>query len=147
MKVAIGSDHGGYELKTLLAARLQALGHEILDLGCANQDSVDYPDFGFAVGEAVTRGEAERGVAVCTSGIGISMAANKVPGIRCALCWNARAAELSRRHNDSNVLALGGSMLGNKEAAAILEIWLNTAFEGGRHARRTGKLDSYVFCK
>ena len=144
MKIAIASDHGGYEMKTLLAVRLAELGHTVLDLGCHSPESVDYPDFGFAVGEAVAQDAAERGVAVCTSGIGISIAANKVPGIRCALCWNERTAELSRLHNDSNVLALGGSMLTPDEAIKILDIWLATAFEGGRHARRTGKMDKYA---
>ncbi|MCL2695371.1 MAG: ribose 5-phosphate isomerase B [Clostridiales bacterium] len=143
MRVAIGSDHGGYRLKTRLGERLIELGHEVLDLGPFDLESVDYPDYGFAVGEAVARGIAARGVVVCTSGIGISMAANKVSGVRCALCWNERAAELSRAHNDSNVLALGEGMVTEAEALAILDVWLATPFEGGRHARRTGKLDSY----
>jgi len=143
MKIVMGSDHGGFGLKARLIDRLLALGHEVLDVGCRDLTSVDYPDYGFTVGEAVARGTADRGVVVCTSGIGISIAANKVPGVRCALCWNARAAQLSRQHNDSNVLALGQSMVSEEEALEILDIWLTTDFEGGRHARRVGKIDSY----
>jgi ribose 5-phosphate isomerase B len=142
MRIAIGSDHAGYKLKSHLAARLRADGHEVLDLGTDSLDSVDYPDFGRAVGAAVAELRAERGVAICGSGIGISIAANKVAGARCARCtteWDARYARL---HNDANVLALGERCTGIGMAEAILDTFMATEFEGGRHSRRVEKLSN-----
>ena len=142
MRIAFGADHAGFELKELLSRRAAELGHEVIDLGTSSTASVDYPDFGFAVGEAVASGRAERGVVVCGSGIGISIAANKVKGIRCAHCTDSLSAEMTRRHNDANVLALGAGITGPNLAKRIVEVFLNTEFEGGRHARRVGQLDS-----
>lgn len=143
MRIAIGSDHGGFDLKSILTEYLTAQGHEVVDSGCDNKDSTDYPDYGFAVGEAVMRGEVERGIAVCTSGIGICIAANKVSGIRAALCDSVLLAKLSRAHNDANVLCLGSSVVDETRAKAIVSAWLVTPFDGGRHIRRVQKLNEY----
>lgn len=140
MRLALGADHAGFELKAQLRARLEAAGHEILDLGTDGPASVDYPDFGRAVGEAVVAGRAERGIAICGSGIGISIAANKVAGARCARCTSEWDARFARRHNDANVLALGARCTGEGMAEAIVDTFLTTAFEGGRHAGRVAKL-------
>lgn len=140
MKIAIGSDHAGFLLKEHLKEYLEKNGHEVLDEGTHSLDSVDYPDFGRAVGQRVASGEAERGLVVCGSGIGISIAANKVPGIRCALVSEPYSASLSRKHNNANVLALGGRLIGPQMAEECLDTFLNTEFEGGRHARRVEKL-------
>lgn len=139
--IVIASDHGGYELKMEIAGYLTAKGYEFRDLGtCDEKLSVDYPDYGLAVAEAVSRGEYERGIIVCGTGIGISIAANKVPGIRAALCTNSYMAKMSREHNDANILALGGRVTGKGAAADIVETWLNTAFIGGRHKTRVDKI-------
>lgn len=143
MKIAVGSDHAGYELKEILKEHLISLGHEVQDFGTHSVESVDYPDFGIAVGEAVSEGRFERGIVCCGSGIGISISANKVKGVRCALCYEPLAAEMSRRHNDANVLALGGRMTSPEIARKIVDIWLSTSFESGRHQRRIDKITTY----
>ena len=136
MKISIGSDHGGFALKEKVREHLESLGHEVLDCGCFSTESCDYPDFGRAAAEAVARGTCERGIVICTTGIGISIAANKVKGIRCALCTDPLMAEMTRRHNDANMLALGAGIVGPNLAERIVETFLTTDFEGGRHARR-----------
>lgn len=141
MKIAIGADHAGYELKERLKGWLAGHGHEPVDLGTHTTDSVDYPDFGFAVGEAVAAGRAERGVLVCGTGIGIAMAANKVPGVRAGVPNDLFATRLMREHNDANVIAFGARQTAEPLAEAMLETFLNTPFAGGRHSRRTEKLD------
>lgn len=140
--IAIGSDHAGYVLKSAVADWLKEAGHEVLDLGTNGGESVDYPDFGRAVGEAVASGKAEKGVVVCGSGIGISIAANRVKGARAALCMNGLMARLSRQHNDANILALGERLIGIETARDCLHEFLNTPFEGGRHQRRVDKLSA-----
>lgn len=140
MRLALGSDHAGFDLKNILVAHLREQGHEVADLGCHSKDSVDYPDFGKAVAGAVVAGTADYGILVCSSGIGISIAANKVAGIRCALVMNEDMAEFTRRHNDANVIALGAKYVTSDMAKKYVGIFLATAFEGGRHARRVDKL-------
>ncbi len=141
MKIALGADHAGFDLKALLAATLTEWGHEVIDLGTTNAtDSVDYPDFGSAVGHCVASGEAERGVAVCGSGIGISIAANKVPGVRAALVHDATSARLAREHNDANVLCLGARLIGAPVALDALAAWLGAELSEGRHLARIAKL-------
>lgn len=137
---AIGSDHGGYELKQVVMAHLKERGVEFRDYGTFSTDSCDYPDYGEAVARAVASGECERGIVVCGTGIGISIAANKVYGIRCALCGDCYSAEKSREHNDANMLALGGRVLGEGLALKIVDTFLDTEFAGGRHARRLAKI-------
>jgi ribose 5-phosphate isomerase B len=141
MKIAIASDHGGYELKEYLKTHLAKRAVEITDLGTDSAESVDYPDFGRVCGEAVAGGKADRGIVCCGTGIGISIAANKVKGVRCAVCTNAFMAEMCARHNDANVIALGGRVLDPETAAELVDIWLDTAFEGGRHRRRVDALN------
>lgn len=143
MKIAIGSDHGGFELKNIVKEYLIQNGHEIIDYGCNSKDSVDYPSFGIAVGEAVVTSEVERGIVICGSGIGISIAANKVNGVRCALVHDVYSAKLTRLHNDSNVLAMGGRIIGDDLALAIVSEWLNTSYEGGRHQNRIDLITEY----
>ena len=143
MKIAIGSDHAGFELKERIKDFLDARGTRWEDVGTDSANSTDYPDYAFHVAEAVARGEFELGILVCGTGIGMSIAANKVRGIRAALCTSPGMAEFSRRHNDANVLTLGGRMLSQEEATEIVDTWLKTAFEGDRHARRLGKIQSY----
>jgi ribose 5-phosphate isomerase B len=139
--VAIASDHAGFDLKSILAETLRNRGLTVLDLGAGNAtDSVDYPDFGRAAAEVVAGGKADLGVIVCGSGIGISIAANRVPGCRAALCHDVTTARLSRQHNDANVLALGARITGPGVAQDCLEAFLETPFEGGRHQRRIEKL-------
>ena len=138
MKIALGSDHGGYALKCDIIQLLEKLGHEYKDFGCYSTESCDYPDFGEAAARAVASGEYDRGIVICTTGIGISIAANKVCGIRCALCTDPLMAEMCRRHNDANMLALGAGIVGPNLAERIVEAFLTTEFEGGRHARRVG---------
>jgi ribose 5-phosphate isomerase B len=138
--IAIGSDHGGYALKSLLKSELVDEGYEVLDLGSEGEEAVDYPDYANALAAAILEGRASRGVLVCGSGIGMTIAANRHPGIRAALCHDAETARLSRRHNDANVLALGGRLIGQETAKEILQIFLTTPFEGGRHRRRLEKL-------
>lgn len=143
MKIAVCSDHGGFELKTKLIPFIEEMGHSVEDFGCFSDKSVDYPDFAFPMAEAVARGEFERGIAVCGTGIGVSICANKVKGIRCALCGDVLSAELTRKHNDSNVLAMGGRIIGVETAKAITKVWLSTPFDGGRHEGRIGKISDY----
>jgi len=138
--LALGADHAGFSLKQDLKQWLVAEGHTVLDAGTYSTDSVDYPDFAAAVSHAVTGGEAERGVLVCGTGIGMTIAANKVPGIRAGVCGDVATARLSRQHNDLNVLALAGRATSREEAIAIVRAWLETPFEGGRHERRLAKM-------
>ena len=140
MKIAVASDHGGYKLKEYLKKYLEEKGEEVIDLGTDSEESVDYPVYGKACGEAVVSGKADRGI-VCCTGIGISIAANKVKGVRCALCTDVHMAEMSRKHNNANVLALGGRTTSDEDARKITEAWLDTGFEGGRHQRRVNMLD------
>ena len=143
MKIALAADHGGFELKEVVKVHLQQKGHDVLDLGCNNDgQSVDYPNYGKACGEAVMRGDAEKGIVICGTGIGISIAANKVKGIRCALCTSLFMAEMASKHNNANMLALGGRILETELALGIVDMWLTTEFEGGRHKNRTDLLDS-----
>ena len=136
MKIALGCDHGGYELKQHIIKVLEKLGHECEDFGCYNLDSCDYPDFGAAAAKAVAEGKCDKGIVICTTGIGISIAANKVKGIRCALCADSFSAEMTRRHNNANMLAMGAGIVGPNLAERIVDTFLNTEFEGGRHQRR-----------
>lgn len=138
--IAVASDHAGFELKETLRGELADLGYDVLDLGAYSTDSVDYPDYGKAMGEAIADGRVRRGVVVCGSGIGISIAANRNPKVRAALCWNEASARLSRQHNDANVLALGARLIDEGVAKTCLHTFLETEFEGGRHARRVAKL-------
>ena len=138
--VALGADHAGFSLKQSLKQWLVAEGHTVLDAGTHSGDSVDYPDFAAAVSRAVVSGEAARGVLVCGTGIGMAIAANKVPGIRAAVCHDAETARLSRQHNDLNVLALAGRATSPDAAIGIVRVWLETAFEGGRHEKRLAKV-------
>jgi len=138
--IAIASDHAGVALKDALKQEIVALGFEAWDLGTHSQDSVDYPDYGNAVAHAILGGKARLGVAICGSGIGISIAANRHKGIRAALCSSGLAASLSRQHNDANVLALGARLIGIEEAKECVRRFLTTQFEGGRHATRVSKL-------
>ena len=142
MKIALGCDHGGYELKQFVMKTLEKLGHEYEDFGCYSTESCDYPDFGAAAARAVAEGKCDYGIVICTTGIGISISANKVRGIRCALCSEPLSAEMTRRHNDANMLALGGGMIGPNMAERIVDVFLSTAFEGGRHQRRVDKVMS-----
>ena len=140
MKIAIASDHGGFDLKEQVKSWLQEMGHEAEDFGCLNKESCDYPDFGAAAARAGASGQCERGIVLCTTGIGISITANKVKGIRCALCGEPWSAEMTRRHNDANMLAMGAGVVGPLLARRIVETFLTTEFEGGRHQRRIDKI-------
>ena len=142
MKIAIGCDHGGYLLKQDILIWLEENDYDFEDFGCYNTESVDYPVYAEKVARAVASGECEKGIVICTTGIGVSMAANKVKGIRCALCGDSYSAEMTRRHNDANVLAMGAGIIGPNMAKKITEVFLTTTFEGGRHARRVGLLDN-----
>ena len=136
MKISMGCDHGGYLLKEHVKKYLTEKGHEIVDCGCHSLDSCDYPEFGGAAARAVASGECERGIVICTSGIGISISANKIKGIRCALCSEPLSAEMTRRHNNANMLAMGAGMIGPNMAERLVDVFLTTEFEGGRHQRR-----------
>ncbi|HLT16389.1 MAG TPA: ribose 5-phosphate isomerase B [Acidimicrobiales bacterium] len=140
MKIAIGADHAGYDLKVHLIAELERLGHEVLDLGTHSTESVDYPPICAAVGRTVVAGEADRGIVLGGSGQGEQIAANKVRGVRAALCNDLFTARLSREHNDANVLAMGGRIVAPGLATEILELWLATPFDGGRHERRVAQI-------
>ncbi len=142
MKIAIGCDHGGYLLKQDILIWMEENDIDYEDFGCYSRESVDYPIYGEKVARAVAAGECEKGIVICTTGIGISIAANKVKGIRCAHCADPLSAEMTRRHNDANVLALGAGMIGPNLAKRMVEVFLNTEFEGGRHARRVAQLDA-----
>ena len=138
--IALGSDHGGYELKQVIKGHLDSLRIEYKDFGCYSEDSCDYADFALIVAEKVAKGEFEKGILLCGTGIGMSIAANKVPGIRCAVCHDVFSASATAKHNDSNILAMGGRVIGSGHALAIVDAWLNCTFEGGRHARRVEKI-------
>jgi len=138
--VALGADHAGFPLKEYLKTWLIGRGYDVVDLGTQSAESVDYPDFAVGVGSAVTAGKADRGILVCGTGIGMAMAANKLPGVRAATCSDAFTARMSREHNDANVLALGARITSREAAIEILELWLDTDFAGGRHARRVDKI-------
>jgi ribose 5-phosphate isomerase B len=140
MRVAIGSDHRGFALKEALKELLGELGHEWVDFGCEGEEPVDYPDIARPLGEAVAAGEYERGILICGNGLGMSIAANKVKGVRAALCQNSFTARLARRHNDANILCLGAWCIGCGLAEEIVRVFLSEDFEGGRHARRLEKI-------
>ena len=141
MKVSIGCDHGALALKNKMVAHLVARGYDVKDCGTYTADSCDYPDFAAAAAKAVASGECEKGVVLCTTGIGVSITANKVPGIRCALLSDVMSARLTREHNDANMMAIGAGVVGEMLAFEILDTWLNTEFSGGeRHCRRIAKL-------
>jgi ribose 5-phosphate isomerase B len=142
-KVVICSDHGGVSLKTEIKELLLRMGMECIDLGCQSGDAVDYPDYAVPAAGMVASGEAERGILICGTGIGMSIAANKVPGIRCALVHDVFSAKATRLHNDSNMLALGARVIGAGLAAEIVKTWLETPFEGGRHQLRVDKITNY----
>lgn len=143
MKIAICCDHGGLRLKNQIKQLLDENGYQTVDFGTTNENSCDYPDFALLAAEAVMRGECEKGVFVCTTGIGISIAANKVPGIRCALCHDPLSAKMTRLHNDANVLALGGGYIGEKLAEEIVKVFLETPFsEEAKHQRRIDKISA-----
>ena len=139
MKIVMGADHGGYQLKNSLRDHLTEQGHTVIDLGCQGE-RVDYPDYGQKVGETVAAGEADYGICVCGTGIGISIAVNKIPGIRAALCTNEYEAMMTRRHNDANVLVMGGRVIGEELAKDIARVFFSTEFEGGRHQKRIDKI-------
>lgn len=138
--IAVASDHAGFDLKEILKRDLQAAGHDVLDLGTNTTQSVDYPDFGMAMADAVASGRAAKGVVVCGTGIGISIAANRNPKVRAALVHDVTSARLSRQHNDANVVAFGQRLIGTETAREALKVFLDTRFEGGRHAGRVAKL-------
>jgi ribose 5-phosphate isomerase B len=140
MRIAVGSDHRGLEMRTKLVELLARLGQEVLDVGSHGTDPVDYPDIAATVGRKVSAGDVDRGILICGSGLGMCIAANKISGVRAAPCYDDVTAELSRRHNDLNVLCLSGDMLGDRLVDRLVEIWLNTPFDGGRHARRLAKI-------
>lgn len=140
MKVGIGSDHGGYELKEYIKGFLEEEGIEYIDYGTNSSESVDYPEFGEKVALAVKDGECDRGIVVCGTGIGISISCNKVAGIRCALCGDTYSAKMSVEHNNAQVLALGGRVVGKDLALEIVSTWLSARFQGGRHERRVNKI-------
>ena len=142
MKIAIGCDHGALALKNKLVAHLAEIGYEVCDFGTHTLESCDYPVFAAAAAKAVASGECEKGIVLCTTGIGISIAANKVKGIRCAHCTDVLSAEMTRRHNNANVLAMGAGLTGTNVALRMVEVFLNTEFEGGRHQRRVDLLDA-----
>lgn len=141
MRVAIASDHAGYRYKSLIAGHLRDLGHEVVDFGTSSADSVDYPDFVRLAAAAVASGDCERGVVLGGSGNGEAMAANRYRGVRCALCWNEESARLARAHNDANMISLGERMLEEGAVIRIVDVWLSTPFEAGRHVARIRKLD------
>lgn len=141
MKIVLASDHGGYDLKEVIKKHLTEKGYEIMDLGTNSEESVDYPDYGYAAGEVVAAGKAEAGIIFCGSGIGICIAANKVKGIRCALLTSVEMAVLAKSHNDANIISLGGRLTPPDLAIQIVDTWLTTDAEGGRHQRRIDKLN------
>ncbi|GMK38185.1 putative sugar phosphate isomerase YwlF [Paenibacillus sp. CCS19] len=142
MKISIGADHGGYRLKDILVPFIESLGHEVTDVGCSCDQSVDYPDYALPVCEAVASGQADRGILICGTGIGMSIAANKVRGIRCALVHDMFSAQATRDHNDTNVLAMGERVVGPGVAQEIIRIWLETPFSNGeRHVGRISKVN------
>lgn len=149
MKIAVACDHGGLNLKNEVIKYLKENGYEYVDFGTGTTDSCDYPDYALPAAEAVACGECERGIIICSTGIGVSIVANKVPGVRCAHCHDSYCAEFTRRHNDANVLAMGEKVVGVGYALKIAETFLNTEFEGGRHQRRVDKITAIEkkYCK
>ncbi|MEX0939047.1 MAG: ribose 5-phosphate isomerase B [Pirellulales bacterium] len=141
MRIAVGSDHAGYRYKQRIAESLRERGHTVVDFGTHSEEVVDYPEFILPVAQAVAAGKVERGIVLGGSGNGEAIAANRVRGVRCSLCWNRKSARLARRHNDANVLSLGQRMMSLSTALAIVEVWLDTPFDGGRHERRIRMLD------
>ena len=144
MKIAIGSDHAGFKYKEQIRLFLESLGHQVTDFGTHSEEPVDYPVFIGPVAQAVARGECERGVVLGGSGNGEAIVANRVKGVRCALCWNEESARMGRKHNDANVLSLGERMMSLDTALALVRIWLETPFDGGRHQRRIDLIDGVV---
>lgn len=144
-KIAITSDHAGFFLKEKVLAYLIREKYEVKDLGCSSEESVDYPDFGHPLANAVSAGDYEYGISICGTGNGINMVVNKHPGIRSALCWNEEICRLARAHNDANILALPGWFISESEALLIIKTFLTTSFEGGRHARRVGKISLKIY--
>ncbi|MBQ6389797.1 MAG: ribose 5-phosphate isomerase B [Mogibacterium sp.] len=145
MVIALGSDHAAYDLKEAIKAKMESEGHTIIDVGTYSPESCDYPKYGHAVGKAVASGEAERGIAVCGSGIGISISCNKVPGVRAALCTSVEMAEMCRRHNNANVVCMGARMISQELAFDIIDTWMTTEFEGGKHLRRINEIEDLDF--
>jgi len=143
MRIAVAADHAGFPVKDKIIDVVRSMEHDVLDLGTCDTTPVDYPDYGFAVGEAVASGRCERGIVICGSSIGIAIAANKVAGVRCAPVFEPLSAELARRHNDANVLALSERLTGWEMLERLVRVFLETPFDGGRHARRTAKLNAY----
>ena len=144
-RIVIASDHAAIDMKAMLVAHLQAEGHEVVDLGPGGVDSVDYPDYGYKIAEAVAGGRADRGIALCGSGVGISISVNRHPACRCALVSESLSARLAREHNDANVIALGARLIGIEQAKECVAVFLATPFAGGRHQRRVDKLANPVF--
>ena len=140
MKIALACDHGGYNLKNDIYAYLEECDYEVVDFGCDGLKSCDYPDFALPAAEAVASGECDRGIVICSTGIGVSIVANKVPGVRCAHCHDVYCAKFTRLHNDANMLAMGEKVVGKGYALQIVEAFLSTEFEGGRHQRRVDKI-------
>lgn len=140
MIIALGADHKGFQYKEKIKRFLQEKGYEVKDFGTSSEDSVDYPDFGFRVAKIVSEGEVDRGILFCWTGIGMCITANKIKGIRASLCLNEEMAKLTREHNDSNVLCLSAKFISEDKLLQIVEVWLNTPFEGGRHQRRIDKI-------
>ena len=143
MKIAIACDHGAYDLKETVKKHLEEKGFEVKDFGTNSKDSCDYPDFAGPAALAVASGECEKGIVLCTTGIGVSITANKVKGVRCALLSDLLSAKMTRQHNDTNVMAMGAAIVGEMLALQIVDTWLGTEFEGGRHQRRVDKIMSY----
>lgn len=140
LKIAVGSDHGGFNLKKIIIEHLKEKGIDYEDLGCFTPDSVDYPDIAFPLAKRVAKGEFDRGIIICGTGIGVSIVANKVPGIRAAVCSDCFSAKASREHNDANILTLGERVIGPGLAKEILDVWLEAEFQGGRHETRVNKI-------
>lgn len=143
MHIAVGSDHAGFEFKEAIKEYLKKLEHKVTDFGTFSKESCDYPDFGFEVAEAVSGGKFERGILICNTGIGMSIIANKVPGIRAALCWNKKTARLAIKHNKANILCLSQGMTKMEEIKKMIDLWLKTPFAGGRHLRRINKIRKF----
>lgn len=143
MKISIGADHAGFEMKERVKKHLASLGHDVSDVGTHSTESTDYPPYAFRVAEAVRDGTSERGILLCDSGNGIAIAANKVGSIRATICINAKMADLARRHNDSNILVLASGFTASEDLVPILDTWLTTGFDGGRHARRVAEIAEY----
>lgn len=140
MKISIGADHGGFDLKEHIKESLRVAGHDVDDVGCYSKESVDYPQYGNIVAQKVSQGEVSRGILICTTGIGMSIVANRHENVRAALCYSEDAAIMSRAHNNANILVLGSKYVTNEQADSIVSIWLTGEFEGGRHARRLSQI-------